>query len=38
MVFQGFIFDGNVFGIEIQSNLQSRQLIISISAVAASMI
>lgn len=38
MVFQEFIFDANTFGIEMQSNLQSRQLIILISAVAAPMI
>lgn len=38
MVFQEFLFNANMFGIEIESNLQSRQLIILISAVAASLI
>lgn len=38
MVFQELLFNANMFEIEIESNLQSRQLIILISAVAASMI
>lgn len=38
MVFQELLFNANMLEIEIESNLQSRQLIILISAVAASMI
>lgn len=38
VVLQGFLFNANMFGIQTESNLESRQLIILISAVAASVI